>query len=325
MSGAAQQDGVAARLDAYSRQFGALAKRVLPIRANDDGFRDYTLNVTLFRPDTLEFRVETTDAAAVAVDDISVYPRLPLQIWQGMAQAEAALGKSAEAETLLRRVVSADSGATDAQRDLLRLLFQQKRWDEARQFIREFVDASDAHTGLLSGLLAESGDSAQIPGDIQQLARLAPPQKALSVTFGDALEFSGYTLAAASVKPGETLTLDYFWNERRQMAEDYAIRVRFVQPNAHFISDTALKIRRKLGVPANAVFQQEREPFNGAYPTSRWLPGETLRERCAVTVPADAKPGKYDIQIGVWNPLTKEYLRAPTGEAMATIGSVNVE
>ena len=325
VNGAAQQDGAAARLDAYSRQFGVLVKRALPIQAKDGGFRDYTLNVTLFRPDTLEFRVETTGAAAVAVDDISVYPRLPLRVWQGMAHAEAALGKSAEAETLLRRVVSADSGATDAQRDLLRLLFQQERWGDARQFIRESVDVSDAHTGLLSGLLAESGDSAQIPDDIQQLARVTPPQTALSVKFGDALELSGYTLAAASVKPGETLTIDYFWNERRQMAEDYAIRVRFVQPNAHFISDTALKIRRKLGFPANAVFQQEHEPLNGAYPTSRWLAGETLRERCAVVVPADAKPGKYDIQIGVWNPLTKEYLRAPTGEAMATIGSVNVE
>lgn len=305
-------------LDVYSKRHGVLIKRGVPAdTAAPPRFRDYTLDVTLFSPDTLEFRVETTGMAFVNVDTVEVYPRLPLDALQGMAETAAQLGKTDAAIEYWRQTLAIDSGSPAAQSAYLRLLFAQKQWDEARQFISEHADFSEFHTGLLSDLL-ETSDA---PDALTTLIPHFAPQTPAQIAFGDALEFSGHTLSSDALKPGDTLRVEYFWKGLRRMEEDYTIFAHVIRKGTLFTSERAFKLKRKFGI-APGMFQHDHRPLDGTYPTTAWQPHERVRDLYAAPIPSDMRPGAYDIWIGVWNPLTKERLKTADGAERIRIGEI---
>jgi len=54
--------------------------------------------------------------------------------------------------------------------------------------------------------------------------------------------------------------------------------------------------------------QQDSVPGQGAYPTTGWAVGEVVTDRYTVTLQADAPPGDYIIEIGLYNATTGERL-----------------
>jgi len=308
-------------LDIYSKRHGVLVKRGVPAdTAAPPRFRDHILEVTLLYPDTLEFRVETTGMASVSVDSVEVYPRLPLYVTQGMAETSAQLGKTDAALNYWRQALALDSGSPAAQSAYLRLLFAQKDWDEARQFISEQADFSEFHTGLLSNLL-ETSDA---PDALKTLIPQFAPQTPTAVAFGDALEFSGHTLASDALKPGDTLTVEYFWKGLRRMEQDYTIFVHVVRKGTLFTSERSFKIKRKFGI-APGMFQHDHRPLDGTYPTTAWLPQERVRDVYAAPIPPETRPGSYEIWLGIWNPLTKERLKTSDGAERIRIGEIVIQ
>ncbi|GAK49576.1 putative lipoprotein [Candidatus Moduliflexus flocculans] len=312
---------LAITLDVYSKRHGVLAKCGVPAdAATPPRFRDYALDVALMYPDTLEFRVETTGLASVKVDAIEVYPRLPLDMLQGMATVNAQLGKLDVAYDNWQQALAIDSESPAAQAAYLRLLFAQKHWDEARQFISEHADFSEFHTGLLSELF----ETSDVPDTLKTLLPQFAPQTSSNVVFGDALEFAGHTLASDALKPGDTLNVEYFWKGLRRMEEDYTIFVHVIRKGTLFASENAFKAKRKFGM-ATGMFQQDHRPLDGTYPTTAWLPGERVRDVYAAPIPPDTRPGTYEIWIGVWNPLTKERLKTANGEEKIRIGEMMIQ
>lgn len=56
----------------------------------------------------------------------------------------------------------------------------------------------------------------------------------------------------------------------------------------------------------------DHQPFDGTYPTSAWGAGEMVRDSFTLTVPADAPPGLYNLEVGWYDPATGQ--RLPVGD-----------
>ncbi|MCS7261130.1 MAG: glycosyltransferase family 39 protein [Anaerolineae bacterium] len=59
----------------------------------------------------------------------------------------------------------------------------------------------------------------------------------------------------------------------------------------------------KMGT-AEIVAQVDRPPANGAYPTSLWDVGDVVRDAVTVPLPAELPPGRYDLLVGLYDPVT---------------------
>ena len=59
----------------------------------------------------------------------------------------------------------------------------------------------------------------------------------------------------------------------------------------------------------------DHQPYDGLYPTSDWGAGEMVRDTFSLTVPADAPPGLYDVQLGWYDPATDKRLAVGQGTA----------
>ncbi len=95
-------------------------------------------------------------------------------------------------------------------------------------------------------------------------------------------------------QPGDTLRLNVRWQPLRPLGQDYKVFVHLVDPND------------------NVLAQFDGQPREGAYPTSRWIPGEIIEDSYPVLFPADAPPGPYRAFIGLYDEATLERLPVPT-------------
>jgi hypothetical protein len=55
-----------------------------------------------------------------------------------------------------------------------------------------------------------------------------------------------------------------------------------------------------LGPNGLPVAQQDNEPVNGTYPTTRWQAAERISDPYAVRLPDDLPPGEYPVEVGLY-------------------------
>jgi len=111
------------------------------------------------------------------------------------------------------------------------------------------------------------------------LARATHP---LQTDFANLIELRGYDLDARSVKPGDALRVTLYWRALARMSESYRVFVHLVGQNDRMAGGTDV-------IPAR-----------GAFPTVYWKPGDALRDVVLVPVAANAAPGKYAIEVGLY-------------------------
>ncbi len=141
------------------------------------------------------------------------------------------------------------------------------------------------------------------------VSRRPPPvERPLDVLLGRWVRCVGADLPAESVSPGTMLTVTLHWECREPMSVDYRGFVTLVAT-------------REAG---RAVGQWDHEPLGGHLATSFWQPGLFLRDEFEVPVPADAPAGVYQLQAGLYNPLTHQRLRTPAGDDHFTIGTITI-
>jgi Dolichyl-phosphate-mannose-protein mannosyltransferase/F5/8 type C domain len=117
------------------------------------------------------------------------------------------------------------------------------------------------------------------------------PTRSTRARFGEALELLGVDFPAEA-RPGDTVTLRYYW--------------RLVQPLRH--DYWAFLHIRRLPRAGN----QDQQIGARHFGTSRWSPGEEVRQSVTFHVPPDTPPGAYPLHTGVWLPWTGKQLRAST-------------
>jgi hypothetical protein len=149
---------------------------------------------------------------------------------------------------------------------------------------------------------------ARLPiGRASEAAQGAAPASPVGAAFAGGINLRGFDLPSASVRAGQKLDLTLYWSADAPVAENYTVFLH--------VADSA-------GRP---VAQADGEPSEGAYPTSVWRPGEVVRDRRVVAVPADAPVGHYRLAVGFYLRRTGERLAVVGGGDVVELGTVAVE
>ena len=162
------------------------------------------------------------------------------------------------------------------------------------------VDLLDAAGQPLSLPPSQGGPGGVKPADLltvtvhapQRSFDLPPLQHPISATLDDQATLLGYDLDSDRLTPGQPFTLTLFWRAEATAKVGY---VAFVH-----LLDQAERIHA----------QSDRVPAAGTRPTTGWLPGEVIHDAHTLTLAPDAPPGRYVLEVGMYDPASGERLRA---------------
>jgi hypothetical protein len=115
------------------------------------------------------------------------------------------------------------------------------------------------------------------------------PDHPFSATFGSEIELMGYDVAER-VAPGETLRVALYWHARGPVPVDYKVFV-------HLLGSEGEQI---------PIAQDDSLPVGWTYPTTRWRPGETIRDEHLLAIPSSAPRGDYWLVVGLYDSDTGE-------------------
>jgi hypothetical protein len=107
----------------------------------------------------------------------------------------------------------------------------------------------------------------------------APPPVA---NFGNLIRLRSYAYEQDVLQAGDMLRLLLEWEAADAVPEPYKVFVHVLGHN---------------GLP---VAQQDNEPVNGTYPTTRWQRGERVSDRYAFSLPGGLSPGEYQVEVGLY-------------------------
>lgn len=144
---------------------------------------------------------------------------------------------------------------------------------------------------------------------LQPAPGLVPP--AAPVVFDDRVRLDGFRLGNPVAHPGDALDLDLYWQALAPVGEDLQVFVHLVDEHGERVAgyDTA--------------------PLQGWWPTSAWEPGQILRDHYPLVLPSQLRPGRYQLQTGLYRLATLERLPATgttgtTADDAAVVGTVDV-
>jgi len=107
------------------------------------------------------------------------------------------------------------------------------------------------------------------------------------------------------VRPGDALPVKLAWRALGKIDAYYSVYVKL------------------LDAQGNAVVGWDGQPRNGEAPTLLWVPGEAIEDTVVLTVPADAPPGEYTVEVGMYR--ARDLARCLTlDQDGVPLGSVNL-
>jgi len=148
------------------------------------------------------------------------------------------------------------------------------RFLSAPSFIARFEDGSTAFE--VYDLAPHTPPPAHITAAADHADRLNAP-----IDLNHSLEFLGYD-APSSVKPGEAMPLTLYWRVKQDVDAQQLPLSLFV----HLLNE-------------QGEFAAGRDLL--AFPTAGWRNGDVWIQQNDVPLPADLKPGKYQLEIGVYS------------------------
>ncbi len=95
------------------------------------------------------------------------------------------------------------------------------------------------------------------------------------------------------LKADDVLQFNVIWQPLQPLNEDWKIFVHLVDANGRVLA------------------QFDGQPLEGTYPTSRWIPGELVKDSYPLILPPDASPGPYRVFAGFYNEATGLRLSVP--------------
>ena len=134
-----------------------------------------------------------------------------------------------------------------------------------------------------------------------------PISHPLRVDLGERVDLAGYDLAADRIAPGDTIDLTLYWHPQGRLTQSLKVFAHLVGPDGKILA------------------QRDSIPVEGARPTTGWRPGEYIADPIRIAVPRTAAPGRYELRVGLYDPITDERLPAsvdgaaqPNGQAILT-------
>jgi hypothetical protein len=101
------------------------------------------------------------------------------------------------------------------------------------------------------------------------------------------------------LSPGDTLTARLYWQSEAEFEQNYTAFVHLIGPDGLLYG------------------QVDQTPGAGAFPTTGWLPGEYISDDYVIPLAANAPPGEYQVEVGMYDPDTGE--RLPVTKADCSI------
>ena len=131
--------------------------------------------------------------------------------------------------------------------------------------------------------------------------------RSLEVTFGGQVTLLGYdagssTISAAdagwgevTAQPGQALPLTLYWQAVEPIAVNYTVFVHLLGPDG------------------GRYAQGDGPPLRGIQPMTHWVQDEILPDRRVLDLPATLSPGRYRLEVGLYEPGSGERLPAVDG------------
>lgn len=160
----------------------------------------------------------------------------------------------------------------------------------------------------------EAGGRTAPVGAVALPERASAPRAGLAnrseARFGGQVALIGWEVAGVgpdrALIPGGAIDLTLAWTALRSVDDDYTVFVHLIGPDG-----------RRYG-------QSDSQPAAGLAPTTLLLPGELLLDRRRVAVAAEAPPGRYQIEVGLYRLATGERLPLESGGTALALGPFKV-
>jgi hypothetical protein len=170
------------------------------------------------------------------------------------------------------------------------------------EMVVAFQSATAEDRRLMACRAGELAGQAMItPLQIEATQRVfSPPEVQHRVEMGNLggkVALYGYDLSAQVLRPGDTLYLTLYWQSLEPMEIPYTVFTHLL--------DVTNQVRG----------QMDSQPQGGARPATGWVPQEYLRDGYQLILAADAPPGEYVIEVGMYDASTPEFRRLPLLDA----------
>jgi len=109
-----------------------------------------------------------------------------------------------------------------------------------------------------------------------------PPAHPTDFSFAGLVSLIGYDVRASVLRPGGALPVDLYWQPVQPLPDNYHTFI-------HLFNEAGEKIS-----------QSDHPPGGVFYPTNLWRPGEMLRDRHLLSLPADLHRGRYRLFVGLY-------------------------
>ncbi len=125
----------------------------------------------------------------------------------------------------------------------------------------------------------------------------APPRVPVGAVWQNGLVLVGHGELPDRLVPGDVVSVTLTWAARRPVAEDLTLSVQLIGPEGSLVA------------------QDDHPPLRGFYPTSRWVPGETvLEETYTLVLPEALPPGPYRLVVLWYEPSTLRRVPVDAGD-----------
>jgi hypothetical protein len=128
----------------------------------------------------------------------------------------------------------------------------------------------------------------------------------LQASFGDQIELLGYNLDRASLRAGETISLTLVWRALKTPDADYTVFT-------HLLDASGVQRGGK-----------DNPPVYGTYDTSLWVKDEVVVDNYVISPDANAPPGTYTLEIGLYRFETGARLPLSTGGDALRLATIEV-
>jgi hypothetical protein len=126
---------------------------------------------------------------------------------------------------------------------------------------------------------------------------VVPPAVVAGRTFGNTIQFQGYTLRSRTA----TLDLQLFWRSERPVGGQYHFFVHLVDRQGR------------------TAAQDDAPPIPGATPSPLWAAGQQIRDSVSLPVPPLARGNQYHLEIGWYDWRSGRRLLLADGSDHATV------
>jgi hypothetical protein len=118
----------------------------------------------------------------------------------------------------------------------------------------------------------------------------------VAAQFGDSIELLGYDIQPKNPHSGDTVQLVLHWKALKEMDRSYSVFAHLLDNDNHIWG------------------QDDSVPGRGELPTTSWLTDNQIADLHPLSIKADAPPGQYTLEIGIYDSTTFQRLVATSSQ-----------